>query len=202
MGCAGCDTCGEGLYQVHVTMGRHPGSKLKAPNTKVHIICNLMPDGKWRKEWITTTNLQGTERDAVVFMKDLARDLQGAKVPVLRQKIEVPVKKLQPGRAVLYVEAHVKAILSLPNMDRALMENRNVSVNVEKPGSFIMTFRRERYSILKGEILSAGLERYLGFDPERPIQYEAAIHDDNPGLDDDWIPETWRTNSNPSPSRT
>jgi hypothetical protein len=196
MGCAGCEACGSGMYQVHVTLGKHPGSKMKQPWTadmRVHILCNLLPDGKWRKEWITTTNLQGSERDAVVHMKQVAKSALEAKVPVHRQKIEVPTKKLQGDRQVLYTEAHIKVILSLPNIDMAINEGRQVSVNVAKPGNMILTFRRKRYKDLVEAIKEAKLERYLGFDPERPIQYEAAIIDTAPELDDDWIPATWRT---------
>jgi hypothetical protein len=201
MGCAGCDNCGDGLYQVHVTLGKHPGGTLaERLGVKVHVIVNLLPNGQWRKEWITTKNIEGSEREAVGHMKLTARQM--AKAGVKRQKIEVPVKKLQGDRKVLYVEAHVKVILSLPNIERAIQEGRYVSVNAEKPGSMILTFRRERYKDLVAEIKAAGLERYLGFNPERPIQYEAAIHDDNPALDDDWIQQPWLTNSKPSPSPT
>lgn len=194
MGCAGCPACGDGQFQVHVTLSRHPGSKLIVKgnaDVRVHVICNLLPDGKWRKEWITTTNIDGTERDAVVHMKDLVA--HNAKFGPKRDKIEVPVKKLQGDRQVLYVEAHVKVILSLPNIEMAINEGRQVSVNVDKPGNMILTFRRKRYKDLVADIEAAKLDRYLGYDPQVPIKYEAAIHDSAPELDDDWIPATWRT---------
>ena len=173
------------MYQVHVTLKKHPGSKLKVPDTKVHVICNLLPDGQWRKEWITTTNIERTERDAVKVMRDIASSM--AKIGVTRQKIEVPVKKLQGDRQVLYVEAHIKLLLSLPNLDRALNMGLNVSVNAEKPGSMMLTFRRKRYKEVVEECKAAELEKFLGFDPARPIRYEAAIIDSNPDADNDWI---------------
>jgi hypothetical protein len=195
MACAGCDSCGDGLYQVHVTLGRHPGSKLrltKGYDFKVHVLVNLLPNGRWRKEWVTTTNIKGTEREAVLHMRDMARAAKAIHVPVHRQKIEVPAFKLPEGRGVLYVEAHCKALLSMTNLDTAIKEGRNVSVNVEKPGNLIVTFRRPTWDAVKQEVGEADMGRFLGFNSTAPVQYEAAIHDDNPDSDNDWM-RPWRT---------
>lgn len=192
MACAGCEACGNGLFQVHVTFESNPGDI----GVKVHELLDLMPDGKWKREWITVENIDGPERDARLAMRKVAA-VGGA----LRQKIEVPVKKLLMSDRPLYVEAHVKMLLSGPNLEMVLHEGLYASVNANKPGYMILTFRALRYADLKEKMKDAKLERFLGFNREEPVKYEAAIFDDNPSLDDDWMPG-WRTNSKHTQSPT
>lgn len=193
MACAGCEHCGDGLYQLHITFKHNPGDI----GVKVYELVDLLPSGKWKREWITGEDFTGTERDAKLAM---ARAIKAANVPdreVLRRKIEVPVKKLLGSDTPLYIEAHVKVVLTALNLELCITEGRNVSVNAAKPGRMILTFRRKRYKEVVEEIKAAKLERFYGFDPKKPIKYEAAIFDTNPELDNDWIAPTWRTGPQP-----
>ena len=161
-----------------------------------HPVFRLCHDGKWISEFRADETCYGpNERDAVVCMRSTRKHHEDE---AIRSVINVPVRRLQGDRQVLYVTGTVRAPMTKQNLSICLDRGISVSVEAKRPGSMVLTFRDKRYkNVVKA--LEEGTKGITGLSPLP--EYIATIHDDNPDGDNQWL-SAWQTSFVPSQSLT